>query len=78
MTTDEIFAWFQATCDLHSRDLAPNVPLPASLQPRPHLRIADVHKFAVTNLTRLHAGSSPLKILAGRSLRALIEQLKTN
>lgn len=78
MTTDEIFAYFAATCDLHSRDLAPNVPLPATLQPRPHLHITDVHRFAATNLTRLHAGSSPLKTLAALSLRALIEQLKND
>lgn len=76
MTTDEIYAHFQASCDLVTRDLDANLPLPATLQPRPHMHITDVNLFASACLTRLHNGSAPLTILADRSLRALIEHLK--
>jgi hypothetical protein len=69
---EEILTHFQAYCDLHTRSLEPNIPIPPSLQPAPHMGINDPHKFITTALTRLESDSPRIRGISERVLRAYI------
>lgn len=74
---EDILLNFHAMCNLRTRYTEATINLPPSLRPAQHLEITDVHFFTSTALTRLESDSARLRGISERSLRALINSLKS-
>ena len=77
MTTHDLYLFFNAACDIGTRSVYPNRPLPDSLCPRPYMRINDPGLFASTALSRLDSSSRLVAGIAEKNLEALIKFLDT-
>jgi hypothetical protein len=75
---ETIYIHFKATCQLSDRHLVPNIELPDTLHPAPHMEILDVPKFVATALNRLHSESPRLIGISQRMLLAFINSTSTN
>lgn len=73
----EIYQALQAHCPFSTRDPEPTIALPATLHPAPHLEIINPQLFITTALLRLESDSPRLRVLAERTLKAVIIQIST-